>query len=320
MPVRRYGRPAPPRGNPLWGSALSVVLHGVVIGALVVASAQTGFDRVVTTFVVLVDPSTPGPREFRMPALSDPEAPDEALGDAQGSEGRGEGEERRQLPLTPPRVPTINTAFLDSFPRVDTVFQYVGFDPVPEPIGADDEEGMGPIGTRRRLGPAYAGGYLWIDPFQAALGIVGPSESRVIHVARLDAALRERIKGFIDSMPRDSFALPPPTMWTTTVGEAKWGVDQNWLYLGDFKVPSALLALLSLVPLPNVDYDRAKDAANLARVREDIIRTARAMEDAEAFKSYVRQLRERKDRERREAMDAARAKKDTVKPRPNGVP
>jgi len=301
------------------GSALSVVLHGVVIGALVVASVQRGFDRVVTTFVVLVDPSTPGPREFRMPAFSNPEAPDEALGDAEGNEGRGEGPERRQLPFTPPRVPTINTAFLDSFPRVDTVFQYVGFDPVPEPIGGDDEEGMGPIGTRRRLGPAYAGGYLWIDPFQAALGIVGPSESRVIHVARLDAALRERLKGFIDSMPRDSFALPPPTMWTTTVGEAKWGVDQNWLYLGDFKVPSALLALLSLVPLPNVDYDRAKDAANLARVREDIIRTARAMEDAEEFKSYVRELRERKDRERTERMNAEKAKKDTVKPRPNGT-
>ena len=215
---------------------------------------------------------------------------------------------------------TINTSFLDSFARVDTVFQYVGFDPVREPIGGEDEEGMGPIGTRRRLGPAYADGLLWIDPFQAALGVVGPSESRVIHVTRLDAALRDRLKGFIDSMPRDSFALPPPTMWTTTVGEAKWGIDQNWLYLGDFKVPSAVLALLSLLPLPNVDYDRAKDAADLARVREDIIRTARAMDNAEEFKSYVRQLRERKDREREERMNAERAKKDTVKPRPNGVP
>jgi hypothetical protein len=212
---------------------------------------------------------------------------------------------------------TISTSFLDSFPRVDTVFQYVGRDPVPEAVGGDEDEGEGPIGTRRRLGPAYADGLLWIDPFDAALGVIGPSESRVIHVARLDAALRERIKGFIDSMPRDSFALPPPSMWTTTVGESTWGLDQNWLYLGDFKVPSAVLALLSLLPLPNVDYDRAKDAANLARVREDIIRTARMMEDAEMFKDYVRQLRERKDRERDER-NAATAKKDTVKPRPNG--
>ena len=190
-------------------------------------------------------------------------------------------------------------------------------DPVPEPIGGADNEGEGPIGTRRLLGPAYADGLLWIDPFQAALGIVGPSESRIIHVARVDAALRDRLKGFIDSMPRDSFALPPPSMWTTDVGEATWGLDQNWLYLGDFKVPSAVLALLSLLPLPDVDYDRAKDAAELARVREDIIRTARAMDNAEEFKDYVRQLRERKDRERAER-NTGKAKTDTVKPRPNG--
>ena len=112
--------------------------------------------------------------------------------------------------------------------------------------------------------------------------------------------------------------MPPATMWTTQVGEATWGMDQNWLYLGDFKVPSAVLALLSLLPLPDVDYERAKDARALAQVREDIIRTARAMDNADEFKSYVKQLRERKDRERTEAMEAARAKRDTVKPRPNG--
>ena len=146
MPVKRYGRPAPPRGNPIWGGALSFVLHGVVIGALVVASTQTG-DRVVTTFVVLTDPSTPGPREFRMPAFSDPAPPDEALGDAEGDEGRGEGSQRRQFPFTPPPV-TINTSFLDSFSLVAAVpvlyhhKRYPSSPAVPNSRAADSEQNL----------------------------------------------------------------------------------------------------------------------------------------------------------------------------------
>ncbi len=308
----RFVLPTPRRGNPLWGVA-SVVLH-LVVGAGFVAATLPGIVPVPPTVIVLYDPTQLGPREYPLPPVTDlaapaPELP--TLGEAEGDEGESEGREVREVPITVPDV-TVSTEFLDSIPRLDTVFRFVGIDTdADEAVGGDDAEGTGPIGTRRRLGPAYADGLLWIDPFEASLGVVGPSESRVIHVARVDAAIRERIKAFIDSMPRDSFALPPPPTWNTRVGEATWGIDQNWLYLGDFKVPSALLALLSLLPLPDVDYDRARDAANLARVREDIIRSARAMDNAEQFKDYVRQLRERKDREREERL---KAKRDTVKP------
>ena len=109
--------------------------------------------------------------------------------------------------------------------------------------------------------------------------MVGPSPTRAIHLARVDDALRERLKGFIDELPRDTFALPPPPVWTTNVDGATWGMDGQWIYLGDFKIPAAALALLSLLPLPQTDYDRQKEAAELSRIREDIIRTARRLED-----------------------------------------
>lgn len=307
--------PAAPRANPIWAT-VSLVAHGVVTAAVVVVTAGQVSPQ-IPIYIVLTDPNATGPREYRLPALMDPDPAEPMLGASEGDAGSGEAAAVRRVAITVPDV-KISTEFLDSFPRIDTVFRYVNIAAETDhSVAGGDEEGEGPIGTDRPLGPAYADGLLWIDPFEAALGIVGPSESRVIHVARLDAALRERIKAFIDSMPPD-FAMPAATMWTTQVGEATWGMDQNWLYLGDFKVPSAVLALLSLLPLPDVDYERAKSAAELARVREDIIRQARAMDNAEEFKSYVKQLRERKDRERTERMNAEKAKRDTVKPRPNG--
>jgi hypothetical protein len=98
-------------------------------------------------------------------------------------------------------------------------------------------------------------------------------------------ALRERMKAYIDTMPRDSFALPPPPRWTTEIGDDQWGIDGQWIYLGDFKIPTALLAL---IPLPQGNYDQAQAAAE--------------------FRNYVEELRKRRAAER----EAERAKGDTV--------
>ena len=98
-------------------------------------------------------------------------------------------------------------------------------------------------------------------------------------------------------------------------------MDGQWIYLGDFKVPTAALALLSLLPLPQSDYDRNREAAELARVREDILRTVRGMEDRKDIKRYIAELRKRRDEEReaeRQARD--KAKKDTVRIKPVPIP
>jgi hypothetical protein len=99
----------------------------------------------------------------------------------------------------------------------------------------------------------------------AALGVVGPSETVELHVARVDSAVKERIRAYIAAGGAvDSFATPPPADWTTEVGEDTWGVDGSWIYLGDFKIPNILLAL---IPMPQGNIPMAEDAAELARGR-----------------------------------------------------
>jgi hypothetical protein len=146
---------------------------------------------------------------------------------------------------------------------------------------------------------------VWVRTAEAELGVVGASPDLRTHAERVQAAVRDRIKAYIDTMPRDSFALPPPPRWTTEVGDDKWGMDGTWLYLGDFKIPTALLALL---PLPQGNYDAAQDAAELQRMREEILDVARRSESAAEFRKYVDELRRRKQEER----DAAKAKRDTT--------
>ncbi len=287
MRAPRFALPSAPRGNPLWGAA-SVVVHALVILVLVsVAGPSLIRERVAV--VELLPPGTPGPREQRMPAYTGVPGGIPS-GDAEG----GGGGVRSGI------VPSA---------RVDTTL------PPPEPryvIGPEGGAGdsltlPGPPGRRRLLRPAYGDGRLWVRANEAELGVVGPSDDMATHVARVDSAVRARIKAFVDTMPRDSFAVPPPPKWTTEIAGNTWGIDRSWIYLGDFKLPTALLALL---PLPQGNIDRARDAAELQRIREEIISAARRAESAEQFRRYVNELRKRKDEERARR----RAVRDTIIP------
>jgi hypothetical protein len=172
------------------------------------------------------------------------------------------------------------------------------------------ESPAGPPGPWRLIGPAYGDGTLWVRTSEAQLGVVGPSPDIETHVARVEAAVRERLKAYIDTMPRDSFALPPPPVWTTEVGGNTWGIDGSWIYLGDFKIPTALLAL---IPFPQGNIEQAQAARELQMMREDIIDAARRAETAEEFRTYVDELRRRKQEER-ERERARRAVRDTIRP------
>jgi hypothetical protein len=173
--------------------------------------------------------------------------------------------------------------------------------------GATDSGAVPGMGIRRGgvLRPVYGDGRLWVRVSEAELGVVGPSEDVATHVARVDAAVRERLKAFIDTMPRDSFALPPPPVWTTEISGNTWGVDPAWIYLGDIKIPTALLALL---PFPQGNYELAQANQELLRIRQEIINAARRAESAAEFRYYVDRLRERVDAERA----AQRARRDSI--------
>lgn len=280
MPARRFGISSEKRVDPRWLLA-SVAVHIVLIVILVAVTRSV--PRQQTTLIILEAPGALGPREFLLPSPGDV-----------GGGGR-RARSGRAAVVAPVATP-------DSIPS-EFEAEVVAV------AGADDSAAAGrPIGTRRRLGPAYGDGRLWVRGLEAQLGVVGPSGDIATHVARVDSAIRARLKAFIDTMPRDSFAVPPPPSWTIESDEQTWGMDPQWIYLGNIKIPTALLALL---PFPQGSYYQAKDAAELGRMREDIMQAARRAETAEQFREYVNELRRRKDAEREERH---KAKRDSVIP------
>jgi hypothetical protein len=174
------------------------------------------------------------------------------------------------------------------------------------------------VGSAPVIGSSTGTGKLWVGPLEGRIGVVGPSPDMATHVARVDSAVKAIVLAFIDTMPADSFFTPPMSApWVTETEDGKtWGVDQGWIYLGDFKLPSPLLAL---IPLPQGNIDLARQEANLMRIRDQIMRAARQAQTNEDIRKYIKEIRQRKDAER-EARLAAAAKKgvkrDTIKPIP----
>lgn len=217
-----------------------------------------------------------------------------------GTGGRGEG----TLPVEPPR----DTGLIRLPFDVANLRPLHELLPRPGGPGGDSlHQEEGAIGTARLLGPAYGDGRLWARTQEAAMGIVGPAESAELHVARVDSVVRAKLMAFLDTMPRDSFAIQAPPPWTTEIAGKPWGIDGSWIYLGDLKIPTALLALL---PWPQGNYAQAQRAAELARMRTDILQAAQRAETADEFKHYVEEVRKRMDAERA----AAKARRDTIIP------
>ena len=303
-PSRQFGGfrllPEPKRGNPLWGVA-SIVVHAVVIAVFVSVAGPTFLPddepAEITTVITLLPPGWVDDREFAMPSLG-------VGGGEAGGAPDEEGPPDRAAP-----GPSVDSVIPP--PETD-VSMIIGT----ETGEGDPESTPGLRGPRRLIQPAFGDGRLWVRARDAALGVVGRSETVEMHVARVDSAIKERIRQYIASGGAvDSFATPPPADWTTEVGEDTWGVDASWIYLGDFKIPNVLLAL---IPMPQGNIPMAEDAAELARIRADILQAAERAETAEEFQGYVQAVRRRKQAER----DSVRAlrerleeeKRDTIVP------
>ncbi len=168
--------------------------------------------------------------------------------------------------------------------------------------------------TRRLLRPSYGDGRLWVPPIDILelgrpLPAAGGGGAEGPHtVAQLDSTVTARLRAFLDTMPRDSFAPPTAPQWTTEINGKTWGLDGKWIYLGGLKLPAALLALL---PFPQGNIDQSRAALELMRMREDIMQAAQRAQTAAEFRKYVNELRKRKDQER----EAKRkVPKDTIIP------
>jgi hypothetical protein len=93
-----------------------------------------------------------------------------------------------------------------------------------------------------------------------------------------------------------------PRDWTFEKGGQKYGLDSSYIYLGKFKLPSAILAALPF-NTGGVDGRRIIDARNADWIRNDIYSHAQGMSEDD-FRAAIKRIRERKDREKREAEEA----------------
>jgi hypothetical protein len=96
-----------------------------------------------------------------------------------------------------------------------------------------------------------------------------------------------------------------PRDWTFERGGQKYGVDSQWVYLGKFKLPSAILAALPF-NYGGVDGNRIIQARNAAWIQNDIYTHSQGLSEDD-FRAAVRRIRERKDKERKEAEEKAKA-------------
>jgi hypothetical protein len=117
---------------------------------------------------------------------------------------------------------------------------------------------------------------------------------------KLDSALLATLMRHMDSVATNAYSPNKFERgdWTVEKGGQKYGIDQQYIHIGRFRIPSAILALL---PTPymqanpiTMDRDR-----NMAYMRNDILYHANAQMNEEQFRKAVQGIRDRKDRERR---------------------
>jgi hypothetical protein len=109
----------------------------------------------------------------------------------------------------------------------------------------------------------------------------------------------------------EAHASRSPRDWTFQKNGQKYGLDSSYIYLGRFKIPSAILAAL---PFKTGGADGAQliRDRNAAWIQNDIFTHAQGLSEDD-FRAAIKRIRERKDKEKREA-DDAKAKAQPIVP------
>lgn len=151
-------------------------------------------------------------------------------------------------------------------------------------------------GRGRLIGPRFASGVLWVRPTHVVYDVDEALDALSL-IGGLDEIIASRILAFLDTIPRDSFAIASAPSWTTEIDGQIFGIDGTWVYLGPIKIPTMLLALL---PIPQGNIEQARAYEQLQRMRDEVLRQAATMRNRTEVNEYIRQMRERIDREREE--------------------
>lgn len=164
--------------------------------------------------------------------------------------------------------------------------------PFPGPTTGPLAGGRGPT---RGAQPTFDDPRVWVD---APTFYYAPKTRE----ERLDSAVVASIFRFQDSLK--TFGYAPNKFergdWTIERNGQKWGVDRQYIRLGKFSIPTALLALLPLNRMQANPIAADRDRA-MAYMRSDIQYHAQVAMNEEQFRKAVRAIRDRKERERRAA-------------------
>jgi hypothetical protein len=282
---RSWLPPEPPRGHPGWVVA-SVLAHAAALGLLLLISGREVRPRGISYIVIGGGPTGPTVA-YDMPYVPG--------GGGTGGPAAGTGTSPTPHTVPPPESPGAPRVQPGEGAAVPTIGHPDTITAVPTRPG-----GLGVGVGKRILRPDLGDGRVWVRPWDAiAAAIAGADDTTPVdaatHAARIDSAITARIMAFLDTLPPDSMATPTPKPWVTEISGQKWGLDGSWIYLGNIKLPTAILALL---PLPQGNYQQAQRESELQRIRLDIMQAARRAQSASEFKKYVKETRERREAER----------------------
>ena len=166
------------------------------------------------------------------------------------------------------------------------------------PRGAVTGPLRGGSGPTRGVQPNYDDPRVWTSDSEF---LYAPKTDK----ERLDSSLLATLRRHVDSVAANAYS--PNRFergdWTVERNGQKYGIDQQYIRLGPFKLPTALLALLPLNQMQGnpIAMDRERNAAFM---RADILYHAQAAMNEEQFRKAVRAIRDRKEREKRNRVSA----------------
>jgi hypothetical protein len=140
--------------------------------------------------------------------------------------------------------------------------------------------------------PALVDPRIWVEDPPLVYAPKTPEE-------RLDSALIASIKRKQDSIAANTYSPNKFERgdWTVDKGGGKYGIDPDYIRLGRFSIPTALLALLPF-NRGGSPVDPQRDR-NTAAMRSAIAYHAETALNEAEFRAAVRAIRDRKERDRK---------------------
>jgi len=265
--------------------AFSIAIHGIVI----VAIASITFRYPISAFLGMVREQHVVPEAIHYVKVQP--APLGAVGN--GAQSPRPTRKMNPAPLLPPiTIPS-------SLP------------PIPPPAASQGAISGGAGGT----GGAPAGIATGIEPRMPDPRLdvqVGRYSFPKSQAQRNDSAVKAIFEAYREAtIAAQLHAGRNPKDWTIERNGQKYGLDSQYIYLGKFKLPSAILAALPL-NTSGVDGQRILDARSANWIRQDILDHSQGMSEDD-FRAAVKRIRERKEREKQEE-DKAKKDKPVIIP------